>query len=137
MSNPPDDKLRGILENARVIAVVGHSDKSYRTSYQIANYLRNAGYKVYPVNPNIDGVGGEESYANLADIPERVDIVNVFRRPEYLIGVVQESIAVDAMSVWSQLGIVDYDAADNAEDADLDMVMDMCIKVEHRRLIRN
>ena len=137
MSNPPNNKLREILENARVIAVVGHSDKPYRTSYQIANYLRNAGYQVYPVNPTIDEVDGEKSYASLADIPEQVDIVDVFRRSEHLNGVVQESISAEAKAVWSQLGVVDHDAANDAEEAGLNMVMNLCIKIEHRRLIQN
>jgi hypothetical protein len=136
MSNPSDEKIRGMLANARVIAVVGHSDKPYRASYQIANYLRNVGYKIYPVNPTVDKIDSEKSYASLAEIPEPVDIVDVFRRSEYLNDVVQESIAVDAKMVWSQLGVVDYAAADSAEEADLDMVMNLCIKVEHRRLIQ-
>lgn len=136
MSNPSDEKIREMLANARVIAVVGHSDKPYRTSYQIANYLRSAGYKVYPVNPTIDEVNGEKSYPSLAEIPEPVDIVDVFRRSEYLPGVVQDSITVDAKAIWSQLGVVDYAAADRAVEAGLDMVMNLCIKIEHRRLIQ-
>lgn len=136
MSNPSDEDLRRMLANARVIAVVGHSDKPYRTSYQIANYLRNAGYKVYPVNPTVDEVNGEKSYTSLAEIPEPVDIVDVFRRSEYLNGVVQDSIAVNAKAVWSQLGVVDHAAAESAEEAGLEMVMNLCIKIEHGRLIQ-
>lgn len=136
MSNPSDEKMRALLLSARVIAVVGHSDNPYRTSYQIANYLRNAGYKIYPVNPTVDKVNGEKSYASLAEIPEQIDIVDVFRRSEYLDGVVQDSIAVNAKAVWSQLGVVDKAAADRTEEAGLDMVMNLCIKIEHRRLIK-
>lgn len=135
MSNPTDEKIKGMLANAQVIAVVGHSDKPYRTSFQIANYLRQVGYKIYPVNPTIDEVYGEKSYASLAEIPEPVDIVDVFRRSEYLYEVVQDSITAGATAVWSQLGVVDVSAAESAKEAGLDMVMNLCIKIEHRRLI--
>lgn len=135
MSNPTDEKIKGMLANAHVIAVVGHSDKPYRTSFQIANYLRQVGYKIYPVNPTIDEVDGEKSYASLAEIPEPVDIVDVFRRSEYLYEVVQDSITAGATAVWSQLGVVDVSAAESAKEAGLDMVMNLCIKIEHRRLI--
>ncbi|MCH7662890.1 MAG: CoA-binding protein [Chloroflexi bacterium] len=133
--NPSNKKIREMLEDARVIAVVGHSDKPYRTSYQIASYLRNVGYKVYAVNPTVDEIDGEKSYSNLDEIPEPIDIVDVFRRSEYLNGVVQDSIAVNVKAVWSQIGVVDFEAAKIAEKAGLDMVMDLCIKVEHRRLV--
>ena len=136
-TKPSDYEMQKMLEDAKVIAVVGHSDKPYRTSYQIANYLRNAGYTVYPVNPTVDEIDGEKSYASLDEIPEPIDIVDVFRRSEYLKGVVEDSIAANAKAVWSQLGVVDFDAAENAVQAGLDMVMDLCIKVEHRRLMRN
>ncbi|KAA3643595.1 MAG: CoA-binding protein [Chloroflexi bacterium] len=128
--------MREILKKARVIAVVGHSDKPYRTSYQIAQYLRNVDYKVYPVNPMVQSIAGEKSYASLAEIPEEIDIVDVFRRSEHLQGVVDDAIAVGAKAVWSQLGVVDQQAARTAEEAGLDMVMDLCIKVEHARLLR-
>ena len=136
ISNPSNEKLRELLVDARVIAVVGHSDKPYRTSYQIANYLRNAGYKVYPVNPTVDEIDGEKSFASLDEIPQPIDIVDVFRRSVYLNGVVQDSIAANVKAVWSQQGVVDFDAAISAEKAGLDMVMDLCIKVEHLRLVR-
>ncbi|NOH11709.1 MAG: CoA-binding protein [Chloroflexi bacterium] len=136
MPNPNDEYMREILKKARVIAVVGHSDKPYRTSYQIAQYLRNVDYKVYPVNPMVQSIAGEKSYASLAEIPEEIDIVDVFRRSEHLQGVVDDAIAVGAKAVWSQLGVVDQQAARTAEEAGLDMVMDLCIKVEHARLLR-
>ncbi len=127
--------LERILSEARVIAVVGHSDNPSRTSYQIAQYLRQAGYKVYPVNPTVSQIDGEPCYATLADVPEPIDIVDVFRRSEYLGGVVEDAIAVKAKTVWAQLGVVDEDAAQQAVDAGLNIVMDRCIKVDHRRLI--
>jgi uncharacterized protein len=127
--------LERILSEARVIAVVGHSDNPSRTSYQIAQYLRQAGYKVYAVNPTVSEIDGETCYATLADMPEPIDFVDVFRRSEYLAGVVEEAIAVKAKTVWAQLGVVDEEAAQHASDAGLNIVMDHCIKVDHRRLI--
>ena len=129
-----NDSLRHILEEAKVIAVVGHSDKPSRTSYQIAQYLRAAGYKVYPVNPTVDEIDGEKSYASLDTIPEAIDIVDVFRRSEFLEGVVEDATRVGAKAVWGQLGVRDDQAAAKAEAAGMDMVMDRCIKVDHARL---
>lgn len=127
--------LRRILKEARVIAVVGHSDRPGRTSYSIGRYLREAGYRVYAVNPNISEVDGEKAYANLAEVPEPIDIVNVFRRSEFLAGVVDEAIAVGAKAIWAQLGVYDEAAAKEAESAGVDMVMDRCIMVDHRSLV--
>lgn len=127
--------VRDLLTNARVIAVVGHSDRSYRTSYQIAAYLRRAGYKVYPVNPEVSTIDGEVCYPSLADVPEPIDIVNVFRRSEYLADVVEQAANVHAKAVWAQLGVQSPAAAKIAEANNLPLVMDACIKVEHRRLL--
>ena len=133
---PLDDyEMRHVLQEAQVIAVVGHSDKAHRTSYQIANYLRQVGYKVYAVNPNVAKINGEPAYASLEDIPEPIDIVNVFRRSEHLSDVVDEAIAVGAKVVWAQLGVHDPKAGEKAEEAGLDIVMNHCIKVDHRRLL--
>lgn len=131
-----DEAVQDLLANARVIAVVGHSDKPYRTSYQIAQYLRGAGYTVYPVNPEVVQIDGQPCYASLDDVPEPIDIVNVFRRSEFLPGVVEDAITAGAKAVWAQLGVYSGIAADKAEAAHLPLVMDACIKVEHRRLIR-
>ncbi len=132
--NQSDEQMRDVLASAKTIAVVGHSDKFYRTSYQIAEYLRHAGYKVYPVNPTIATINGETSYASLHEIPEPIDIVNVFRRSEHVAEVVQEAIAVGAKAIWTQLGVVDMAARDAALAAGLAVAMDLCIKVEHARL---
>ena len=132
--NLDDAAMRDVLTQARVIAVVGHSDKPERTSYRIAQYLRDAGYTVYPVNPTVSKIDGETSYASLADVPEAIDIVNVFRRSEHVAGIVEEAIAARAKSVWTQLGVMDAVARDHALAAGLNMAMDRCIKVEHRRL---
>lgn len=131
-----DQAMRALLAKARVIAVVGYSDKPHRTSYQIAQFLKRAGYRVYPVNPTVETIDGERSYPTLADVPEPIDIVDVFRRSEYLPGVVEDAIAAGAKAVWAQLGVYDADAGRKAEAAGLDVVMDACIKVEYNRLMR-
>ena len=128
------DQTREALEAAEVIAVVGHSDKPHRTSYQIASYLRNVGYRVIPVNPTVDQIDGEKSYPSVAAIPEPVDIVDVFRRSEHLPGIVDDAIAADARLIWTQLGVVDEEALARASEAGLAVVMDRCIKVDHARL---
>ena len=128
------DQTREALEAAEVIAVVGHSDKPHRTSYQIASYLRNVGYRVIPVNPTVDQIDGEKSYPSVAAIPEPVDIVDVFRRSEHLPGIVDDAIAADARLIWTQLGVVDEEAVARASEAGLAVVMDRCIKVDHMRL---
>lgn len=130
-----DHVIQDLLTTARVIAVVGHSDRTYRTSYQIAGYLRRVGYTVYPVNPEVTSINGNPCYPSLADVPEPIDIVNVFRRSEYLADVVEQAVKVAPKAVWAQLGIYSDDAARIAEAANLPLVMDACIKVEHRRLI--
>lgn len=129
-----DQTLRDILSRARVIAVVGHSDRPERTSYQIGRLLKRLGYTVYPVNPMVAAIDGDPCYPSLDDVPEPIDIVDVFRRSEYLMGVVEDAIRVGAKVVWTQLGVVDAAAAQRAEAAGLQMVMDRCIKVEYYRL---
>lgn len=130
-----NEELRDVLEEAKVIAVVGHSDKPGRTSYRIANYLRQMGYTVYAVNPTIDSIDGEPAYPDLASVPEPIDIVNVFRRSEYLPEVVAETIEVGAGIVWAQLGVESQIAAHMADEAGLPIIMNNCIKVTHGRLI--
>lgn len=132
--NDDSAAMRDALANARVIAVVGHSDNASRTSYQIAQFLRRAGYTVYPVNPTVSQIDGEKCYASLKDIPEPIDIVDVFRRSEYLPGVIDEAIEAGAKTVWSQLGVYDAQAGKKALDAGLNVAMDVCIKVEFMRL---
>jgi len=129
-----DAAIREVLEQARVIAVVGHSDNPDRTSYQIAHFLRRAGYTVYPVNPAVPEIEGQRSYASLAEVPEPIDIVNVFRRSEYLPAIVEAAIAVGAKTVWAQVGVRHSGAAAVAQTAGLNWIMDACIKVEFLRL---
>lgn len=126
---------REILKSARVIAVVGFSDDPSRISHRIGRFLQQAGYTVYPVNPTVSKIGDDMSYPSLAEVPESIDIVNVFRRPEYLLGVVEDAIAVGAKCVWAQLGIADEKAAKRAAEAGLPIIMNNCIKVTYQQLI--
>lgn len=128
---------RTILETAQVIAVVGHSDKPNRTSYQIGRHLKQLGYTVYPVNPTVDTIDGDKAYKRLADVPEPIDIVDVFRRSEYLPDIVREAIDVGAKTVWAQLGVSSAEAAEIAEAANLTLIMDNCIKVTYHRVMQN
>jgi len=131
-----DAALHELLASSRTVAVVGHSDRPYRPSYDIGQYLRRAGYKVYAVNPHLRSVGEEPAYPDLRSLPEPIDIVNVFRRPEHLPQIVREAIAIRARTIWGQLGVDDPQAAEAARAAGLLVVMDRCIKVEHLRLGR-
>lgn len=126
--------LKEILKNSKTIAVVGHSDKPERTSYKVAQYLRRAGYKVYPVNPAVKTIDGQPCFASVKDIPDNIDIVNVFRQSEHLEGVVDDAIAAKAKVVWAQLGVTSEAAAKKASDANIPIIMDRCIKIEHRAL---
>jgi len=130
----PDAVLHDLLAAAHTIAVVGHSDKPYRDSYNVARYLRAAGYIVYPVNPNLRTLNGEVVYPDLRSVPDRIDIVNVFRRPEHLPQIVEDAIAIGARAVWAQLGVTHPAAARRAQGAGLTLVQDRCLMVEHRRL---
>jgi predicted CoA-binding protein len=128
-----DTAQRAILADAKVIAVVGYSDDPSRTSYQIGGFLRDVGYAVYAVNPMVESIDGEKSYASLADVPEPIDIVNVFRRSQFLDGVVDDAIAAGAKVVWAQLGVADAAAAAKGEEAGLAVIMNTCIKVSYLR----
>ena len=125
------ERYREVLTAARVIAVVGFSDDPSRTSHQIGRFLQRAGYTVYPVNPMVERIGEMKSYASLADVPEPIDIVDVFRRSEFLPGVVEDAIAAGAKLVWAQLGVYSAEAARRAAQAGLPLIMDNCIKVTH------
>lgn len=132
--NHDDAAMLTILKEARTIAVVGHSDKPHRTSYQIAHFLRLAGYRVLPVNPEVKAIDGEHCYASLAAVDVPVDIVNVFRRSQFLPEIVSEAIAIRAKAVWAQLGVESDAALNRALSAGLAIAMNRCIKVEFMRL---
>jgi predicted CoA-binding protein len=131
MSNIPE-----ILKSSKTIAVVGLSGNPMRVSNGVTQYMQRAGYRIIPVNPNESEVLGEKSYARLEDVPEKIDIVNVFRRSELAADVVDSAIKVGAKTVWMQEGVVDDDAADRARAAGMNVVMDRCILKEHRKLLR-
>lgn len=127
------DTIDRILARTRRIAVVGLSDHPFRTSYQVAAALRNAGFEIVPVNPTIDEVFGIPAVPSLADVDGPVDLVNVFRRTEYLAGVAGEAAAIGAPALWNQLGLRSQEARRIAEEAGMDYVEDACIKVEVAR----
>jgi predicted CoA-binding protein len=126
------DDLRAILTSARTIAVVGLSDKPERPAYTVPAYLQQAGYTIIPVNPTITEALGQKAYASLADIPEPVDVVQIFRRPEFIPEIVDQAIAQGAKVVWMQEGIVNEEAAAAAEAAGLTVVMDACMREMHQ-----
>ena len=130
------ETLRRILRENRVIAMVGLSADWYRPSYFAAKYLQEHGYRVIPVNPRNAGkqVLGETCYASLRDVPDRVDVVDVFRRTEDVAPIADEAIAIGAKVLWQQIGVTNEAAAAKARAAGLDAVMDRCIKIEHGRL---
>jgi len=132
----PDPYLRDILTSVRTIAVVGASPRHERPSHRVMAYLQRRGYRAIPVNPNAVGttINGETVYAKLADVPEPIDMVDVFRRSEMAGGVVDEAIAAGAKVVWMQLGVSDDDAAARAEAQGLKVIMNRCPAIEIPRL---
>jgi predicted CoA-binding protein len=128
--NEPDTISR-ILNEFKTIAVIGLSDKPERDSYQVAKYMRDHGYRIIPVNPMIKEWMGEKSYPDLKSVPEQIDVVDIFRRSEFVADIVDEAIEVGAKAVWMQLGVIDEEAAKKAEAAGLLVVMDKCMKIEH------
>jgi predicted CoA-binding protein len=126
--------LRRILKESHVIAVVGLSADWYRPSYFAAKYMQEHGYRVIPVNPKYDSILGEKCYRSLRDIPERVDIVDVFRKTQDVLPVAEDAIAIEAKVFWQQLGVRNEAAAAKARAAGLEAVVDRCVKIEHGRL---
>lgn len=123
-----------ILHSARTIAVVGLSHKRYRPSYGVSEYMQKAGYRIIPVNPRETEVLGEKAYPDLESVPEAIDIVDIFRRPEFVPEIVEAAIRKGAKVIWMQEGVVHEAAARRAEEAGLVVVMDRCILKDHRRL---
>lgn len=129
-----DNEIESILTSSKTIAVVGLSDKPDRDSYRVAAYLQSHGYRIIPVNPAVQTVLGERSYASVSEIPEKVDVVDIFRKPEAVGPVVEDAISAGAKVIWMQLGVVNEPAAEVARAAGLRVIMDRCMKVEHQRL---
>lgn len=133
---PSDQQIKELLQNARTIAVVGLSSNRLRASYGVSQYMQSAGYRIIPVNPNEQEVLGERSYARLEDVREKIDLVDIFRRSEFVPEVVDAAILIGARAIWMQDGVVNEAAAQRARDAGLFVVMDDCVLRVHRRLMR-
>jgi predicted CoA-binding protein len=136
-NNPSRDRIKEILLNTNTIAVVGLSDNPERVSHMVSKAMQNKGYRIIPVNPNAEHILGEQCYSTLAEIPEPVDIVNVFRRSEHCPPVAEEAVNIKAKVIWLQQGIVSEEAAEIAARHNVEIIMDRCIKVEDSILLPN
>lgn len=134
-ATPGGDPITEILNKYKIIAVVGLSSNPLRPSHEVSEYMQRAGYRIIPVNPNETEVLGEKSYARLEDVPEKIDVVNIFRRAEEVPPVVESAIRIGAKVVWMQLGIENDEAAEEARAAGLAVVEDACILVERRKRV--
>lgn len=134
--NPPDERIRELLAGARTIAVVGLSDKDDRPSHGVARALQGYGYRIIPVNPTVDSVLGEPAVDSIDELPGDVDIVDVFRRPEHVAGIVDQCIGAGLSVLWLQEGVVDEDAALRAREAGIEVIMDRCMYKEYGRLMK-
>ncbi|HSM22013.1 MAG TPA: CoA-binding protein [Rubrivivax sp.] len=135
MSTDDTATLRRILQTCKTIAVVGLSPEWHRPSHFVAKYMQEQGYRIIPVNPNHESILGERCYARLEDIPEPVDMVDVFRRPEDVPPIAASAVAIGAKCLWQQLGVASAEADAIARAGGLESVMDRCVKVEHARLL--
>ncbi|OLS38070.1 CoA-binding protein [Alkalihalophilus pseudofirmus] len=133
IQNPTDEKIKEVLHTSKRIAVVGLSGNPDRTSYMVSEAMQNAGYTIIPVNPTVDEVLGEKAVASLKDIDGEVDIVNVFRRSEFLPEVARDTVEIGAKTFWAQLGVANQEAYDYLKENDVETIMDRCIKVEHAK----
>jgi uncharacterized protein len=130
-----DEMMKEILLNSKTVASVGLSGNPAKASHGVAEYLMRHGYHVIPVNPTTDEILGEKSYPDLTSVPEKIDVVQIFRRPEDVPPIVDEAIKVGAKVIWMQEGIVNEAAAQTAREAGLQVVMDACMRATHRSLI--
>jgi predicted CoA-binding protein len=128
--------IKEILETYKTIAVVGLSSQKYRASFGVSQYMQKSGYRIIPVNPHESEVLGEKAYPSLDDVPEPFEIVDIFRRSEYVPDVVEAAIRCKARVIWMQLGVVNDGAAERARAAGLEVVMDRCILQDHMALFR-
>ena len=135
VDDTPDENLSTLLKTAKTIAVVGVSHKEHRDSHKVAKYIKENGYKMIPVNPKYQEVLGETCYPDLKSVPEKIDIVDIFRNIEAIPPIVDEAIEVGAGAVWMQLGLAHEEAAEKARGAGLSVVMCKCLKIEHHRLL--
>lgn len=126
-------RITELLNTAKTIAVVGLADSPLRPSYGVSHYMRSQGFRIIPVNPNITEWEGEKAYASLLDVPEKIDVVNIFRRPEFVPDIVAQAIRIKAPAIWMQEGVIHEEAAEKARRAGILVVMDLCILKEHRQ----
>ena len=127
--------IQRVLHTAKTIAIVGLSNNPLRASYFVGYYMKRHGYRVIPVNPRETEILGETSYPSLLDVPEQVDVVNVFRAPDALPQIARDAVAARAGALWCQFGVINFDGARIAEEGGLTVVMDRCLKVEHARYV--
>ena len=133
MKTTATDEIGEVLKRTRTIAVVGLSDSPLRPSYGVSAYMQSHGYRIVPVNPSIKGALGEKAVASLAEVPDKIDMVDVFRRSEFVPDVVDEAIRLNVPAIWLQEGVIHEEAAEKARKAGIFVVMDKCILKEHRR----
>ena len=127
--------IQQIVHTARTVAIVGLSASELRASYFVGYYLQRHGYRVIPVNPNEERVLGEQVYPSLSDVPEHIDVVDVFRDPAAVPDIAREAVDIDAGALWLQFGVISPEAARIAQESGLAVVMDRCLKIEHARLL--
>ena len=132
LSATTTDAIGDLLKRVRTIAVVGLSNKPLRPSHGVSLYMQQQGYRIIPVNPRIESALGEKAYASLADVPEKIDLVNIFRRSEFVPEIVEQAIALGVPALWMQEDVVHEKAAERARQAGIFVVMDRCILKEHR-----
>lgn len=133
MSVTEAEQITELLKTAKTIAVVGLSDSALRPSFGVSEYMRAHGYRIIPVNPAIQEWLGERAYASLLDVPDKIDIVDVFRRSDAVPDIVEQAIQIKAPAIWMQEGVIHEEAAERARKAGIFVVMDLCILKEHRR----
>ncbi|MBV9075513.1 MAG: CoA-binding protein [Acidobacteria bacterium] len=132
MPSTEKDEIRDLLSRVRTIAVVGLSSDPMRPSFGVSQYMQRKGYRIIPVNPNESSVLGEKAYASVSQIPEKIDLVDVFRRPEFVPEIVDDAIRMKIPAIWLQEGVIHPAAAQKARNAGITVVMDRCILKEHR-----
>jgi uncharacterized protein len=135
-TTPQEDPIAGLLMRSKTIAVVGLSNNPLRPSHGVSAYMQGQGYQIIPVNPNIDSSLGENAYASLLEVPEKIDIVNIFRRPEFVEEIVDQAIRLEVPAIWMQEDVIHEKAAEKARRAGIFVVMDRCILKEHRARFR-
>ena len=136
MEKTEAERIAELLESARTIAVVGLTNTPMRPSYGVSHYMQSQGYRIIPVNPNISEWMGEQAYPSLLDVPEKIDIVNIFRRSDAVPEIVEHAIQLKVSAIWMQETVIHHEAAEKARRAGIFVVMDLCILKEHRKQLK-